>query len=262
MLTEQQMALTEERRSRILGIVGQRLTSESFRLFVSIGGIYGQRALQHQVGLLMLAIYGDKPGSIVETYDEVVETDGVKEIVTHTVVTDNEKMLLDRADGGWWESIDPELAINPQVLTDRADDTFARTRFDERLFRTVRTDGGWTFERINGMPGYVIDDRAIGRALGVVGGMLPHESHQVEAHPVTVIVRAGGSTTSHLQAVNGLVPYTWEKDGLDLNWITINPSGSVVVDATTVTAGEYSTGVIVTDDVGSKSKSRITVVVS
>ena len=41
------------------------------------------------------------------------------QITTVRVTTENAKMLLTRAEGGWWEYIERELLVDPMVLVDR-----------------------------------------------------------------------------------------------------------------------------------------------
>ena len=243
------------RRMEILRTVGPRLASPAFQMFVDLNGIFGMRVMQRQVGLLKLAIYGDnRPGSITETYREVVEEDGASEIVTRTVTTDNEKMLLARSDGGWWEHIEPELRIEPLIHVDRCGTSFKSTAFDERLYRTVKSSTPWLLERVNGMPGYggvaELDDRVIGRALGIVGGSLPHESHPVVAVSANFTAVRGRSDVSYVYAAAGEPPYDFSKVS-GPSWLVMNPDGKfLVVGLPTLALGTYSFTFRVTDAMG------------
>ena len=238
-LTDEQTRLVGERRSYILSTVYRRFNSPSFRTFLAMDENRGARLRQHQVGLWKLALYGDRPGEITETYDQV----GDGEITTVRVTTENAKMLLTRDEGGWWEYIKAELDVDPMILVDRVDSTeFARTRFDERLFRTVRNVTPWTFQRINGMPGYggiaELNDLAIGKALGLVGGLLPHESHPVEVGLFEIEAPIGQTVEGKLVAVAGVKPYTFAVDGVAPIWIVVGSDGTVTATPPPGTAVE------------------------
>ena len=260
-LTEEQARVVGERRNYILGTVYRRFSRESLRTFMAMNESVGARLRQHQMGLWKLAIYGDRLGEITETYDQV----GDGQITTVRVTTENAKMLLVRSEGGWWEYIARELSIDPLILVDRSDtDEFRRTRFDERMFRTVRDNGLWTFQRINGMPGYGgvlgVDDLAIGRALGIVGGELPSESHPVQAQPMDIRVPIGQTVESKLTATSGVAPYTFAIDGTAPMWIIVSSDGMLTVSPPPGTAIEKITiTYTVTDVDGIESSSTLTI---
>ena len=260
-MTDEQTLLVAQRRRYILSTVYRRFNSPSFRTFLAMNENRGARLRQHQVGLWKLAIYGDRPGEITETYDQV----GEGEITTVRVTTENAKMLLVRSEGGWWEYIKAELDVDPMILVDRADSTeFARTRFDERMFRTVRDVTPWTFQRINGMPGYggiaELNDLAIGKALGLVGGLLPHESHPLQAGPFEIKAPIGQTVESKLIATAGVQPYTFAVDGTVPMWIVVGSDGTVTVTPPPGTAIEkIEIAYIVTDSGGVEISSTLTV---
>ena len=254
-LTEEQARAVGERRSYILATVYRRFSGEAFRTFLAMDENRGARLRQHQMGLWKLAIYGDRAGEITETYDEV----GEGQITTVRVTTENAKMLLTRSEGGWWEYIKAELDVDPLILIDRADNAeFVRTRFDERLFRTVRTVTPWTFQRINGMPGYggiaELNDLAIGKALGIVGGIMPHEQHPVQAARTEVLAGIGQPVEGQLTATSGIAPYTFAADGILPIWIVIGSDGAVVATPPPGTAiGKIEIDYIVTDASGAEA---------
>ena len=228
---------------------------------MALGGLYGARTLQRQVGLLRLAVFGDGDragGSISETYTEVTET----EVLEHTVTTENIKMLLDRADGGWWEVIKAELELDPLVLVDRAADNFSTLEWNTYLFRTIiPAEGAWTFDRVDGMPGHaaVTDDRLVGRALGIVGGALLHESHPVVALPKSLEVVPGTTLTDQLEAAAGKPPYDFGKVSGEA-WLFINPGGrTLVVASASLTLGTYLFTFRVTDAMGATDDGVLTV---
>ena len=235
-LTTEQTELVAERRQRMLTTIHDRFNSDAFRMFIAMGELIGSRLCEHQVGLWKLAIYGDREGSITETYDEV----GDGEIRTVTVTTDNEKMLLKRDEGGWWEFIEREFVIDPMLLVGRADPAeFRLTRFDERMFRTVRTSDPWTFEEINGMPGYGVlglDDLAIGKALGIVGGQLPGELHPIAVEAFDLVAPMGVTSTAKIKAIAGYPPYIFKLDGTPPAWIKMLPDGTVTATPPLATA--------------------------
>ena len=261
-LTEEQTRLVGERRSYILSTVYRRFSGAAFRTFLAMNENAGARLRQHQVGLWKLAqSTATATGEITETYDQV----GEGEITTVRVTTENAKMLLARSEGGWWEYIKSELDVDPMILVDRADSTaFVRTRFDERLFRTVRDVTPWTFQRINGMPGYggiaELNDLAIGKALGLVGGVMPHESHPLEAGPLEVKAPIGQTVESKLIAAAGVQPYTFAVDGTVPIWIVVGSDGTVTVTPPPGTAIEkIEIAYIVTDAGGVEVSSILTI---
>ena len=268
-LTEAQAATVAERRRLMLDMVRERINGDSFMLFTALGGQFGLRVKQRQFGLLKIAIFGDgRPGTITERYTEAVEDeDGNREIVVRTVTTDNEKMLLDRAFAGWWDAIEPELYVDPLVHIDRCGDDYENTRFDEHLYATDKTTTPWTLARVDGMPGYggiaELSDKMVGKALGLVGGALPYETHPVVAFPAVATVAPGETATVQLGANAGKSPYRYEKVGTDPAWADVVADGVVTLaPAATVPAGKFDVTFRVTDSIAGTSDNVLSVLVA
>ena len=81
------------------------------------------------------------------------------------------------------------------------------------------------------MPGYggiaELNDLAIGQALGLIGGLLPHESHPLEAGPLEIKAPIGQTVEGKLIATAGVQPYTFAVDGTAPMWIIVGSDGTV-----------------------------------
>ena len=105
------------------------------------------------------------------------------------------------------------------------------------------------------MPGYggiaELNDLAIGQALGIIGGIMPHEQHPVQATTTEVIAPIGKPAEGRLTATSGIAPYTFAADGILPMWIVIGSDGVVVATPPPGTAiGKIEIDYIVTDDSG------------